>query len=63
MHEKKKKCGEMNYTRNYHRCPIRVADNSQIDATKVLQKHYETFIHRNIYFENIWHSKENAGET
>ena len=40
-----------------------IADNSQIHATKVLQKHYETFIHRNIYFENIRHPKENAGET
>lgn len=37
--------------------------NSQINETKVLQKHHETFIHRNIYFEDIRHSKENAGET
>ena len=26
-----------------------IAGNSKIDAQKVLQKHYETFIHRSFY--------------
>ena len=34
-----------------------IAPNSQIDATKVLQKHHETFIHLNIHFKNIDASK------
>ena len=39
-----------------------MAANIQIDEIKVLQKHYETFIHRSFYFKNFFHSKKNFRE-
>ena len=38
---------------------LKMAHNTKIDEIKVIQNHYEAFIHRSFYTKNFFHSKKN----
>ena len=41
---------------------LKMAGNTNIDETKVLQKNDEAFIHRSFYIKNFFYSKKNFRE-